>query len=85
MAVASHLPPTVLADVVMCNMANLPGTRPGNQAVQPGNIASQAAAIAQVCVVTLTSHHVNCNLFTERASSLVSCSACLAVQCRIYD
>ena len=55
MAVANRLPPTVLADVVMCNMANLSGIRPGNHAVQPGNTASQATAIAQVCVVTLTS------------------------------
>ena len=53
MAVASHLPPTVLADVVMCNMANLPGMRPGHQAVQPGKTAPHATAIAQVCVVTL--------------------------------
>ena len=85
MTVASHLPPTVLADVVMCTMANLPGTRPGNQVVQPANVASQATAIAQVRVVTLTSHHVNCNIFTERASSLEFRSGCLAVQCRIHD
>ena len=72
MAVASHLPPTVLADVVMCNMANLSGMRPGKQAVQSGNAASQATAIAQVCVVTLTSDHVDCNIFTKRARSLES-------------
>ena len=65
MAVASRLPPTVLADVVMCNLANLPGMRPGNQAVQPGDSAPQATAIPQVCVVTLTSHHFHCNLSTN--------------------
>lgn len=85
MAVASHLPPTVLADVVICNMANLPGICPGNQAVQPGNTASQATAIAQVCVVTLTSYHVSCRFCTKRAKLIWIClgSACLC--CSMQD
>ena len=39
MTVASSQPPTVLADVVMCNMANLPGLHLNNQT---GNAALQA-------------------------------------------